>query len=471
VVPSIALASFALLAAHGAEKSATVLTMTRVTGSSDSPGDAKELRRDGRPIGVLRHTDSRQILDAGSVRASVERSEQAVRPGPGQAYPRRIVSDGQLEGSTAHVRQEYVLLAPPAPIGIEGLGVELETDPPGKNAAEHRQLRAWLESQGLASDTRPFEELHAADAGRDMRVWYEVSGRRVDGTVEMTGPAPKEARFDSLFHVTADGWRIHHARELWYHRESLELVDTLRGPSRDGQPMDLRSFECGCYGWAIGGDWVSLGPQLYHVKVVWENHRVGAGLFLGLEERPGFPWIGMGDREKMALLARRAGAYQLTDAHDALVAEITVDAPNDVPGGVPGPATYEVRVATDDGSMQRLALLGFSPEEIRAELHPLGDRPPLEQLDTLLAAMPTQVLRGDGIRDSHLGTIETMLDWFRLVQKPSDEVLSDVVSEIDALAAVEKVHILLAEEPTRFAPKEEDVPPAPGRHPKSPFSS
>ena len=36
---------------------------------------------------------------------------------------------------------------------------------------------------------------------------------------------------------------------------------------------------------------------------------------------------------------------------------------------------------------------------------------PLERPDALLAAMPTQVVRGDGVRDSHLGEIETMLDF------------------------------------------------------------
>jgi hypothetical protein len=78
--------------------------------------------------------------------------------------------------------------------------------------------------------------------------------------------------------------------------------------------------------------------------------------------------------------------------------------------------------------------------------------------------MPTQVVRGDGVRDSHLGEIETMLDWIRLIKEPSEENLADVVSEIDALTAVSKVHALLETDGASYSADEGEFPLPPKRH-------
>ena len=130
--------------------------------------------------------------------------------------------------------------------------------------------------------------------------------------------------------------------------------------------------------------------------------------------------------------------------------------------------------------MEPLARIEHAPNEVAVHLSTLGGpdaarpdgRPdweaPLQRLDTLLAAMPTQVVRGDGVRDSHLGEIETMLDWIRLIQEPSEENLADVVSEIDAITAVSKVQSLLGTDSAGFSVDEAELPLPPRRQSPGP---
>jgi hypothetical protein len=449
---------------------------------TQDPGtDRRELRAGGELLGVLEQKGTRSTLKVDSPVATIERSERAVSPR--RPYPRRVVTEGRLKEGGHTVRQEYVLLAPPAPLRVEGLGLEVSTDEPGLNADEHRELRDWLESQGLPGDTGNFEKLHFADAGRELTVWYEISGRRVSGKLTRGRSPEPDARFDSLFHVENGGWKIHHKRtgengRFRYHRRSLELVDTLLDV-RTGR--ELRSYHCGCYGYAIASDWATLGDShLFHVEVDWLNDRVAAGFFVGWERKESFPWIRIGDRRRTRDLARRAKAFRLTDAESRVFAELAIRFPTDPSGDELGATAYEMRVARSEGRLVRLARIEHAPGEVLVHLgtasatdavRPDGSPDwavPLEQLDTLLAAMPTQVVRGDGIRDSHLGEIETMLDWIRLMQEPSEEHLADVVSEIDALTAISKVHTLLETDGLTFAPAGQEVPLPPRRYPASP---
>jgi hypothetical protein len=358
----------------------------------------------------------------------------------------------------------------------------VSTDEPGINEEEHQELREWLRSQGLAADTGDFEEIHLAEAGRELTVWYEISGRRVNGRLVRGTSTQPEALFDSLFHTTDEGWKIHHQRigengRFRYHRKSLELVDTLLDASRDEEPRELRSYHCGCYGYAIGSDWATLGEsRLYHVELEWLNDRVAAGLFVGLERRRRFPWIGVGDRARTRLLARRAKAYRLTDARRKPLAEVVIHFSAEPPRDGLGAASYEVRLAGPDGRIEPLARIEYAAEEVAVHLSTprvtggtaaddrLNWETPLGRLDALLAAMPTQVVRGDGVRDSHLGEIETMLDWIRLIKEPSEENLADVVSEIDALTAVSKVHALLETDGASYSADEGEFPLPPKRH-------
>jgi hypothetical protein len=162
---------------------------------------------------------------------------------------------------------------------------------------------------------------------------------------------------------------------------------------------------------------------------------------------------------------------------------VVIEFSTDPPPDALGPASYDVRLAGPDGGMERLARIEYTPNEVAVHLNAsrateatpadarLDWETPLEQLDGLLAAMPTQVVRGNGVRDSHLGEIETMLDWIRLIQEPSEKNLADVVSEIDALTAVSKVHALLEMQGARFSADEQEFPPPPRRHPGSPGAS
>ncbi len=447
----------------------------------------QEILIDGKRVGSIVFAGSRRILETGSARIVIDESQEPVSPD--QSYPRRVVVVGRIEPEGPEIRQEYTLLAPAAPLHVEGLGLQLSTDEAGFNEQEHAELRAWLGAQGLVAETASFEDLHCAEAGRNLTVWYEISGRRVNGSLMRGNATQAQARFDSLFHAEAQGWKIHHQRlgekaSLSYHRKSLELVDTLRDVTEGEDERELRSYHCGCYGYGIASDWATLGKsRLYHVEAEWVDHWVAMGLFVGWQSRDAFPWVGIGDRGRAKSLARRVKGYRLTDARGDLFAEVAIQLSSNPPVGTLGPATYAVRRSGREGEMELLAQIEHTPAGIVVQLlsprgaaAKPGEDPrrwltSLEQLDRLLAAMPTQVLRGDGIRDSHLGEIETTLDWIRLILEPNEDRLADVVSEIDGLTAISKVEALLGSDGARFLADPSVLPLPPGRLSGSPEPS
>jgi hypothetical protein len=420
---------------------------------------------DGEEIGRLRRDGERWRFSAGPVSATLERSDSPLETGV--PYPRRVVVEGRLGEGGELLRERFTLLAPPAPLPIEGLGLEVSTDEPGLNREQHAELRAWLAAQGLPADTIPFQVLHRADSGRELRVWYEISGRRVEGTLSRRG-GPWLARYDSLYRSEDGRLKIHHKRtgengRFNYHRQSLELADTVESAA-DDLPA-LESHHCGCYGYAIGSDFMTLGDRLYQVEADWLDDRVGADFFIGLERREGFPWIGLGDRRRMRDLARRVKAYRFKDARGEPFAEIALDLPAAPPFPGLGAVSYRVGIRGSDGEPASLARIDHRGGGI--EVRVFGERwaESLERLDTLLAAMPTQIIRGDGIRDSHLAAIEQLIDWVRLAREPGEERMADVVSDIDALTAPRKVRALLDSDAERFRPEASALPPAPVRFP------
>ena len=427
-------------------------------------GAESQLLLDGSEIGRLRRDGEHWRLSAGPVSATLTRSAAPLEAGA--AYPRRIVVEGRLGGDSTSLRQAFTLLAPPAPLSVEGLGLEVSTDTPGLNREEHAELRAWLGAQGLPADTTAFEALHQAGSGRELRVWYEISGCRVGGTLARGGGGPWLARFDSLYRSEGGRLKIHHKRpgengRFTYHRQSLELADIVE--SAAGDLPALVSHQCGCYGYAIGSDFMTFGDSLYHVESDWLDDRVGADFFIGLERREGFPWIGFGDRRRMRDLARRVKAYRLKDARGEPLAEIALDLPPAPPPSELGPVSYRVDVWQSGGERAPLARIDRRAAGI--ELRIFGERrdwpEALERLDTLLAAMPTQVVRGDGMRDSHLAEIEKLIDWVRLIRQPTEDRLADVVSDIDALTTPRKVQALLGSDAERFQAEAAARPPEP----------
>ena len=377
-------------------------------------------------------------------------------------YPRRIRRDATLAAGGAAFRDEYTLLAPAAPLSVEGIGLVVADDEPGTNDAEHEVLRAWLAAQGLPADTKPFEALHQSETGRELRVWYEISGRRVDARFSRVGASEPAASIDSLFRSEAGALKIHHKRpgengRFTYHRQSLELADRI---STAGGPA-LVAHECGCYGYAIAADLTTLGSVLYRVEADWLDDRVGAELFVGFERRAAFPWLGLGERRRMRDLARRARAFTLKDAHGVRFAELALELPADAPGSGLGPIGYRFDRFDAADRRHALARVAHTPEEVTLALYGDGLDAALEQLDRLLAAMPVQVLRGDDIRDSQLGEIERLVDAVRLLREPGEGRLADFASEVDAASAAHKVEALLTPELARFEVAESALPPAP----------
>ncbi len=434
-----------------------VLTLTRGVEGVD------EIRLDDEPLVELETTDHGWQFQADGFSVTLQSS--AHRIDAARPYPRREVVVGRLGPGGPAFRQSFTRFAPAAPLPVEGLGLEVASDEPGLNRAEHDELRGWLVSQGLAPDTSPFESLHGADAGRDLIVWYEISGRRKDGTLEDADSGELLARFDSLYRSEQGQLKIHHKRtgengRFTYHRRSLEPADTI-GLAKRNSP-ELQSHHCGCYGYAIAADAMTLGELLYQVEVEWLDYQVATGFFLGIEGREGFPWIGLGDRRRMRDLARRAAAYRLKDASGELFAEVLLELPEDPPTPGLGSVTYRIGQSVEGRPLEPLARVDHTESEIRVELYgSQGWEASLERLDLLLAAMPTQVERGDGIRDSHLAEIERLVDWVRLARNPTPDRLADLVSDVDALHAADKVRALLAPEVARFTAEASAMPPAP----------
>ena len=421
--------------------------------------------RDGRPLGSLLVDDGFVGVTGRDLVARITREEALVEPG--HAWPRRVTLTGYVQGGDAFFRDAYTVLAPPAPLPVEGYGLEVAEDEPGTNTEEHRKLEAWLAGQGLPADASRFQALHEAETGRELRVFYEISGRRIDGDFGRVGADVPLARTDSLFRSQDGALKIHHQRpgengRFSYHRRSLELADVLDpGPGEPG----LHAHECGCYGYAIAADFMTLGDRLYRVEADWLDDRVAADFFLGLEGREGFPWIGLGDRLRMRDLARRARAWTLKDAAAIPFAEVWLELPEDPPSPGLGPITYHVDALDGDGGRTPIARIAHTDAGITIETFGEGDASAvLAHLDRLLAAMPVQVVRGDGLRDSHLGGIELLIDAVRLLEAPGDdERLADLVSDRDAATAARKVETLLTGlgAPERFVAAADVWPPDP----------
>lgn len=453
-------AGLLLACTHGSPETApppAVLSFEATSGGT-------EIRLGDQRLGELRREGPRSTL-LGDAAIALFETHEAAR-GPDHAFPRTVARRGQLAGGGPGFRSVHTLLAPPSPLWIEGLGLEVERDEPGLNRDAHERIRAWLGTQGLPPDTGPFERIHAADAGRELHVWYEISGRRKNGRLERLEDGKAVAHFDSGYRSVDGALKIHHARpgengRFSYHRRSLELADRLTGPGG----RELVSHQCGCYGYAIASDFMTLGDSLYHVVADWLDDRVAAEFFVGLQTRARFPWLTFEGRRRMRDLARRVASYDLEDANGELFARIRLDLADAPAWPDLGDTSYDVELIGPDGTTTPLARLARTPSRMEITLHgdPSRWEEGLAQLDALLAAMPTQVQRGDGIRDSHLGQFERWIDLVRLLRDPSEDHLADAVSDIDASTAVGKVEALLGREPARFATGPDAMPPTPIR--------
>ena len=381
-----------------------------------------------------------------------------------QSFPKKVTTKARLATSPVEIREEFVLLAPPSPLWIEGLGLEVESDAPGLNREEHEMLRDWLKAQGLPGDTAPFQALHQSDTGRELRVWYEIAGRRQSGQWTRSDRPTPVATLRSGFRSEEGALKIHHKRpgengRFTYHRESLELASSLS----DEMGSELVVHECGCYGYAIAADLTTLGDSLYQVEADWLDDRVGAEFFVGWTAKEAFPWFGIGDRRRMRDLARRVTAYNLRDATGLRFARVDLELPEDPAWPDLGDVTYRIWSTSSEGGERELARAERTPTSTRIVLYgePAAWEDHLERLDRLLAAMPIQVQRGDGIRDSQLGQIETWIDQIRLLREPSLARLSDVTSDMDAVTATEKVRRLLQDDYGSFTFSGEPMPPRP----------
>jgi hypothetical protein len=449
-----------LLLACSADSPAALGEPSAVLRWSRAGAHAFEIRLGEQRLGELRPEGDGWRLAGDAPLAKIRVEQQALTSA--HPYPRRIRREAALVVGGAAFRDEYTLLAPPAPLSVEGLGLVVKDDEPGTNAAEHAALRAWLAAQGLPADTEPFEALHERETGRELRVWYEISGRRVDERLTQVASAEPAAAIDSLFRSQAGALKVHHKRpgengRFTYHRQSLELAERI---SAAGAPA-LVAHECGCYGYAIAADFTTLGRALYQVEADWLDDRVGAEFFIGFERRAAFPWLGLGERRRMRDLARRARAWTLKDAHGVRFAEVALELPADPPDSGLGPIGYDFDRFDAGDRPHALARVAHTAKEITLALYGAGLDEALEQLDRLLAAMPVQVLRGDDIRDSQLGEIERLVDAVRLLREPGESRLADFASEVDAASAARKVEALLAPERARFEVAESALPSTP----------
>ncbi len=437
-------------------------TETVLTFQHHSPERTEILLGEAR-LGELRREENRTTLIAATEIAALETTQSPVEAT--HPYPVSVQSRARLAGNPVEVREQFTLLAPPAPLWIEGLGLEVLDDPPGLNEAEHERIRSWLAEQGLPRDTQPFEERHETESGRELTVWYEIAGRRSAGRLMRSDRPEVLAAQSAGFRRDDSGLKIHHKRpgengRFTYHRKSLELASSFF----NGDGDELTVHECGCYGYAIAADFTTLdGDTLYQVEADWQDDRVAAEFFVGWKTTERFPWFGLGDRRRMRDLARRVHQYNLRDAAGAAFATIEMELSDDPSWPDLGNVTYRVSLTTTDGSMRPVARIvrTVAATTIHLEGEKEGWEEDLNTLDRLLAAMPIQVQRGDGIRDSHLGQIEAWVDWVRLLKGPSLEILSDLVSDVDGATATRKIRRLLDAAPGRFKVHPDELPPRP----------
>ena len=190
-----------------------------------------------------------------------------------------------------------------------------------------------------------------------------------------------------------------------HHRgHSLELLDVLAAnPSvtdSDSTSIALNAYRCGCHGFSESTPLTTINGKGFSIDI----RRLGA--------RGG----------------RLPKDYSINDHFGAQIFRLSLEflQPNMehvrygfFKGNEPAAFAIVNHTRTADGRAEITIESSLKQSEL------------LDTLDLYLKAMPTQIIRGDGIRDSTLGAVEKAVDETRFFVESGVGVAADIVSAVD----------------------------------------
>ncbi len=355
----------------------------------------------------------------------------------GTRFPRTQTTLAQWKSHRVTISETYA--APVASIEQEGLKI---SDP---RAAQW--LAEWRGSHGEATTTtlddlaqQLQDELRKTSPTEptDWQRVYELAGRRINGSIALNDTAtanfftgyqrwptgelkrhhtkPPDARFNPF------RWAGELVHKVGERSGTLEKVDLIGPPGVGTHPSSslaglLCSYRCGCFGYSESADLITLGGWAYGV---------------GIARQGRYPTV-----------------YRLFDASGKTFVEIRFAVPSD------RRLSNRIEIMRYDASNtpQPLAQIAFENNTMTLDLFPDDKRTSdalIEELDTILAMMPTQVIRGDGRRDSRLGEVERWVDIIRFAQHPSTKRLSELLTDVDPATAPSKIDAFLKQFESRF---------------------
>ena len=190
-------------------------------------------------------------------------------------------------------------------------------------------------------DGRRLGELRSEGAGwrlrgEAVRAQLTVGTRSRAGawTGASSASAPSSRREDRLA-VSQRGGRAQAPPQAAGRERTLLAITARASSSPIGSPAqgfpDLVAHECGCYGYAIAADFMTLGDAALSRGSRLARRPRRRRVLRRVRAARAFPWVGLGERRRMRDLARRAKAYVLKDAQGARFAEIALELPADPP--------------------------------------------------------------------------------------------------------------------------------------------
>ncbi len=224
-----------------------------------------------------------------------------------------------------------------------------------------------------------------------------MSGLLERGTASLDGTVT--ATFHTEYQKLPDGTYKEHHRG-----HSLELLDVLAvNPSGTGSDLTsiaLNAYRCGCQGFSESTPLTTINGKGFSVDI----RRLG---------------LRAGRLPKDYLINDHFGTRIFRLSLEFLQPNMEHVRYSFFKGNTPTAFAIVNNMRTADGRAEITIESSLEQSEL------------LDTLDLYLKAMPTQIIRGDGIRDSTLGEVEKAVDETRFFVESGWGVAADIVSPID----------------------------------------
>ena len=348
-------------------------------------GTASKIIVQGEIIGEIRHKAGSDLYFADGHKLLTIQTEGSAA----LRFPRTITTVASLEGH--HLDYSYTELTPPLPIKLEGME--------GNSTADRQPIEDYFRNLGIVTRPREIQQRFEEVTGRPLMRWYEVSGLVQRGTASL------DDTVISTFHTAYQ--KLPNGEYKEHHRgHSLELMDVLSanppGADSDSISIALIAYRCGCHGYSESTPLTTVNGQGFSVEI---------------------------KRQRGARANRLPKDFLIHDHFGTQIFRLSVEFLQ--------PNMEHVRYGFSKGNAATaFAIINHTrTADGRAEMTIESSLEPSELLDTLdlyLKAMPTQIIRGDGIRDSTLGAVEKAVDETRFFVESGVGVAADIVSAVDA---------------------------------------